>query len=564
MNGKAKFRALILSMAALLFLAAGCSNNSQSSGKASNNNNSSNNSSNSKYQPMTIATDDGSPTFKSNFNPFSPNMRKGVAWIYETLYFINSQNGKQTPWLATNYKWNNSKELTFTVRNGVNWNDGKPFTAADVAFTFNLLKKYPALDTNGLWQTLSGVTAQGNKVVFKFKSPDTPALTYISETPIVPKHVWKTVKDPVKWTNSKDPVGTGAFVLQKFTPYQYILKRNPKYWQANKIHESTLTFPALNGAQKVDLQLSQGKFDWAQAYVPDVEKTYISKDPKNRHYWYAPSDASNIVMNLTKAPFNNVKFRQAMEYAINRKELSAKGENGYDKPASPSGLRLPGQKAFLDQALAQKYPYNYNPKKAKQILKSAGFKESGGKLMAPNGKPVSFDLEVPTGWTDWITDCNLIKNQLAKLGITVNVKTPSVSSWSNDLLTTNFDVSFTTGLNQYNPWFYYNLWLNSSNASHGKQQASGDYEHWVNKQTDQLLNEFKSVTDDSKKKDIIKKLQKTMYTQVPIIPLFYNANWNQYSTKTFVGWPNAKNPYATPSFAIPDVQMIMTHLTLKK
>jgi peptide/nickel transport system substrate-binding protein len=518
----------------------------------------------SSYQPMTIACDDGSPTFEDNFNPFSVNTRKGVAWIYETLYYINSQDGKETPWLATSYKWDGAKKLTFTIRQGVKWSDGKPFTADDVAFTFNLLKKFPALDSHGLWKSLASVTANGNQVVFTFSQPDSPAFTYINEIPIVPKHLWEKVKDPVKYTNV-DPVGTGAFMLEKFTPYQYTLKRNPNYWQADKIHESELKFPALNGAQTADMDLANGKYDWAQAYVPDVEKTYVAKDPADRHYWYAPSDASNIVMNLTEAPFKDVKFRQALEYGINRQELSDKGENGYDKPAHPSGLRIPGQDAYLDKNLEQQYSYSYNPAKAAQILAAAGYKKnSDGKLLGKDGKPIQFSIEVPSGWTDWITDCNLIKDQLAKLGITVNVKTPSVSTWLNDLGTTKFDMSFTTGLNQYDPWFYYDLYLNSDNAYHDGQKASGNYGHWVDAKTDRLLEQYKSVTDPAQKKQHINQLQKIMYQQVPMIPLFYNANWNQYSTKTFVGWPDAKNPYATPSFAIPDMEMIMTHLTLKQ
>lgn len=519
-------------------------------------------------QPMTIATDDGSPTFQENWNPFSVNTRKGVAWMYETLYYINSQTGDQTPWLSTSYKWNGPKELTYTIRDGVKWNDGQAFTASDVAFTFNMLKQYPALDSHGIWSTLDSVKANGNTVVITFKQSDTPAFTYINMTPIVPEHIWSKVSDPVKYTNipsnGKSPVATGAFELQKFTPYQYTLVPYKGYWQKDKIYESKLIFPALNGADTVDMNLSQGKYDWTQAYVPDIQQTYVNKDPKNNHYWYAQSGASNIVMNLSKKPFNDVKFRQAMEYAINTKELSTKGENGYDTPADRSGLHLPGQNDYLDQSLEAKYGFNTaSSDKALSLLKSAGYKQdSNGKLIGPDGKQVAFSIEVPTGWTDWITCTKLIKNQLAKIGIDLTVKTPDVSTWSKDLGTQSFDMSFTTGLNLFDPWFYYNLYLNSGNAKTNDKNAVGNYEGWKDQKTDQLLEQYKSVTDDADKKKIIQQLEATMYEQVPLIPLFYNANWNQYSTKKFVGWPDVNNPYATPTFAIPDTEVIMTHLKL--
>ncbi|WAH37179.1 ABC transporter substrate-binding protein [Alicyclobacillus dauci] len=559
-----RFKKALLTLvpaAALLTVVSGCS-----SGGSANSSSNSSSSSSSSATTMTIATDDGSPTFQDNFNPFlAANMRKGVAWIYETLYYINSQDGKETPWLATSYKWDTPTQLTFTIRDGVKWNDGQPFTADDVAFTFNMLKKYPALDTQGVWQSLDSVTASGSNVVFKFKQPDSPDFTYINIVPIVPKHVWSKVSDPTTFTNADNPVGTGAYMLDKYSPYQYTMKRNPNYWQADKIQIPELKFPALNGADTVDLNLSKGEYDWTQAYVPDIQKTYVSKDPQNNHYWYAPSDASNIVFNDQKFPFNNVKFRQALEYGINRQELSTKGENGYDTPADPTGLRLPGQDKYLDKSLAAQYPYEYDPQKAAQLLQSMGLKKnSSGQYVGPDGKPIEFTIIVPTGWNDWITDCNLIKDELGKIGITVDVQTPSFTTWMTNIQSGQYGMTFTTGLNLYDPWFYYNLYLNSANAGGNGKKAHGNYENWNDPATDKLLAEYKATTDDAKKTQIIQQLEKTMLTQVPLIPLFYNANWNQYSTKKYEGWPDANNPYATPSFTIPDIEMIMTHLTVKK
>jgi peptide/nickel transport system substrate-binding protein len=103
------------------------------------------------------------------FNGFDAQFSIGVT--YETLDFINAlQNQKTTPWLATAYAWsNNNKTLTFTIRSGVKFSDGTPFSAADVAYSFNLLKKYPALDLNAIWSVLSSVTQSGSdKVVLNF------------------------------------------------------------------------------------------------------------------------------------------------------------------------------------------------------------------------------------------------------------------------------------------------------------------------------------------------------------------------------------------------------------
>jgi peptide/nickel transport system substrate-binding protein len=142
---------------------------------------------------VTIANTQGQ-TWTCGFNPFNPAVNSvSFGPVYEPLVFVNAlKNQEATPMLASDYKWSaDSKTLTFTIRDGVKWSDGKPMSAADVLFTFNLLKKYPALDINAVWSTgLQSVTSTGNQVVLTFEAP---ALTYFyyvaGQTPIVPEHV---------------------------------------------------------------------------------------------------------------------------------------------------------------------------------------------------------------------------------------------------------------------------------------------------------------------------------------------------------------------------------------
>jgi peptide/nickel transport system substrate-binding protein len=104
-----------------------------------------------------------------NFNPLlaAGNVRwPTVAGIYEPLLVYNTMKGEFTPWLASKYEWSNgNKTLTFTIRPGVKWSDGQPFTAKDVAFTFGLLKKHAALDLQGVWKWLTAVEAKSDSTV---------------------------------------------------------------------------------------------------------------------------------------------------------------------------------------------------------------------------------------------------------------------------------------------------------------------------------------------------------------------------------------------------------------
>ena len=111
--------------------------------------------------------------------------------MYEPLVYVNPlQSGKTTPMLATSWTWGaGNKSLTFTIRQGVKFSDGTPMTANDVAYTFNLLKKYPALDLTGVWSVLSSVTATGSdQVTMDFSTAAVPYFYYIADqTPIVPE-----------------------------------------------------------------------------------------------------------------------------------------------------------------------------------------------------------------------------------------------------------------------------------------------------------------------------------------------------------------------------------------
>ena len=132
-------------------------------------------------------------TFSRNFNPFSPNAAPMTQQaIYESMLVFNPNDGTTTPWLAT--EWTPAPDgtgITFTLRDGVQWSDGEPFTAADVAFTFELQK-----EVAGGFEYLDTVTAEDDDTVtFTFTTPFAPALYELGRQVIVPEHVWESIDD---------------------------------------------------------------------------------------------------------------------------------------------------------------------------------------------------------------------------------------------------------------------------------------------------------------------------------------------------------------------------------
>ena len=144
---------------------------------------------------VTISNEQGQ-TWTCQFNPFNPSTYlEAVGFVYEPLVFVNLlRNQEETPMLATSYKWEpGKKSITFNIRQGVKWSDGQPFTPADVVFTFDVLKKFPATDVYSLWKGagLQSVTASGNQVTMQFAQAAEPYFfNFANQTGIVPKHIW--------------------------------------------------------------------------------------------------------------------------------------------------------------------------------------------------------------------------------------------------------------------------------------------------------------------------------------------------------------------------------------
>jgi peptide/nickel transport system substrate-binding protein len=507
--------------------------------------------------PVGSYTQNFNPLVVSNGNPGPHGM------IYETLLYFNWQQGTINPWLASSYQWSsNGTTLTFHLRPNVKWSDGQPFTSADVVFTLNLLKQNPALDSNGLWNYLSNVTApDSSTVVVTFQKPYTPILWYLAgQTWIVPKHIWSSVSNPVTYTDPK-PVGTGPFTLKSWTPQLIDLVKNPNYWQPGKPQVTELRYPAYNSNTTVELQLDQGNLDWTGLYTPNIQKTYVARNPSTNHYWFPPDADVMLYLNLTKYPFNLLPVRQAISLAINRQQLDSVGESGYESPASPTGLVLPNQQKYLASTYANT-TFTTDTNKANQLMQSAGFtKGANGIYVGKDGKPLSFSLNVVTGWTDWVTDCQIIASSLKSIGMNVTVNAISYNSYYSALQLGTYDsvISWTTA--GPSPFFLLNALLNSTQTAPIGKAAATNYERWSDSTTDNLLRQYASSTSTSVQMQALYGLEKIMVEQLPAIPLVYGADWNEYSTAKFTGWPSPSNPYALPApFTYPDAEMVILHL----
>lgn len=491
------------------------------------------------------------------FSPFLATstgyLTHAVALYNEPLFIFDTLNPSAAPKdvLATGYSWSNGgKTLTLTIRTGVKWSDGKAFSAADVAYTFNLIMKNPALNLPAT-PVPTSATASGNSVTLNFAAPQYANLFLIGQVNIVPQHIWQSVGNPSTFSDPK-PVGTGPFVLDKFSPQGFTLKQNPYYWDKSKLRVPEVDFPSYTSNANLVPPVATGQIDWAGNQIAGIQSNYLAKSSDN-HTWLASApylSDNNVVslwLNVTKAPLNDVAVRQAISAGINRDQLSAEGESGNEPAAtSSSGLLLPADSSLLSSSLTHDLPGAGDAAKVSSILKADGWTMTGGKW-TKNGKQISFSISDPIPYSDYYLDSQLISRQLDALGFNVTVNgigDPTV--WSADVTNGTFDSAIHWSSQGPTPYFIYDNEVDSTLTAPVGKPAAGDYGRYTNPQAQAALAQYASSSSATTQAAAISKLQTIMSTQVPLVPLLYGAAWAEFSTRHYTGWPSPSDPYMDP------------------
>jgi len=462
--------------------------------------------------------------------------------------------------------------LLVTIRHGVRWSDGTPFSAKDVVFTYNYGKQYPSADQTGLWgakQLVSVDQVGADKVALRFRTVDTTIVQQaLSNVSIVSQRIWSKVGDPKGFLNP-NPVGTGPFALvQEFTAQEMILGKNPYYWQAGKPAFAGIRVPAYTDNNSALAAANKGDVDWSGVFIPNVKQAYVRFDPAHFHYFYAANNPPiALYFNDQKAPYSLPAFRKAISYAINRADVSAIGENGYEPAADAVGISA-AYPSWVDQSLSARARdlATYNPAKAKQTLIGAGFAYKGGKLYDPQGKPVTVELNPVIGFTDWVTSFQIIQKNLQAIGIDAPLKQIDPNVFFDKRAKGLMNAFFGAPAGGVSPYNYFNSYLSAESYVPTGQDATanGDanferYNGPAAAQASTLLAQFRGTTDSGKQHAALNGLQKLQLDQMPIIPLMHYAYWYTYSTRNFTGFPDQNNYYAIGStYQYPDNAKILT------
>ncbi len=491
-----------------------------------------------------------SGSYTNNSNPFGTAGQNlpSTPLIYEPLFFVNGVTGEEVPLLGTSYEWSEDNlTLTVKTREGVQWSDGEPFSAQDVAFTFNYIKKYPELDTTGIWALgVESVEAPDDTtVVFTFSEPNTPLFNDIVGRTIAPEHIWASIADPVQETN-ENPVGTGPFLLESFAPQLIKTVKNPNYWLAGQPYVDGVTWQVTNSNQATLLLLLQNQADYAYNQIPNVEQTYNARDPETYVSWWPVNNDNILYLNTLKAPFDDPAFRNAVARAINKDDAAAKAYAGTTiAAANPTGIIPAQQEEWLDASL-QEPAYSFDPDAARAMLEEAGYSFDSDTLLGKDGQPLpAFNILVGAGWTDFITMAQVISQNLQAIGIRSSIQQENWGSYSRGLQSGTYDMAISWGWRSGStPYYLYNGSLSPEfSADEIGEIADSNMSRFTDPTVTEALKTFRQSSDRAVQKEAINQIAQVVVEQVPYVPVTDRVNFSNFNLSTFTGWPSPENPY---------------------
>jgi peptide/nickel transport system substrate-binding protein len=461
-------------------------------------------------------------------------------WMYGFLTVPDAKTLQPSPDLAES--WTTSPDgltWTFKIRQA-KWSDGQPITADDAAWTFNkMITDDGAKTANGpAVENFASVTASGQDLTIKLKAPQASMLE--NPVPIMPKHVWEKVGDIAKYEATDFPaVTSGPYVAVEQKKDQYVkLKANPNYWRgAPKIDELQVIFydnpaAAIVGLKKGDIDLI------GRLAPPDFEAlkgdaNIVQWNEQGRRATYlqinhGATTSDNKPIGDGHPALKDPKVREALHYAIDKQKLVDEVQNGLAVPSDGS-IIPPMYKDFFWQASGAE-KVSFDLAKANQILDQAGYKKGadGIRTMPDGSRKLQFRFSIHTDTPIEEKLAEYLTGWFKELGITLTTKRLDSSKFTEETGTTAlFDIAISGWSVNPDPEEVLATHLCSRRPT-ASGEGGGTESFYCDPQYEALYQQQLKELDRPKRADIIKKMEERLYTDAPVIALYYPNDLEGY------------------------------------
>jgi peptide/nickel transport system substrate-binding protein len=427
-----------------------------------------------KYGGTLVMAVPASPT---SFNPITATdpatVRAIEGPVYKALTDYDNKEQREVPGLAKS--WESTPDglhWTFNLRRGVRWSDGEPFNADDVLFSLqvtfdpNIAAAARALFTQSDESLPEYEEIDDYTIEFNLTEPNPLFTVALGSVYLIPKHKWEAAYQSGDFahtlslnTDPADVVGLGPYRVTSFKADQSLaLERNPYFWKVDGRGQrlpylDRVVFEIVPDAGSVVLKFQNGETDMLYAVSPDAADS-LKKDEQRGDFTVhdlGPSFGTSFLVfnqqpgaNKEGRPyvdpvklkwFRNVKFRQALSFAIDREAMIRTALFGHGMPIY--GFDTPANKMWYSDQIPK---YAYDPERAKQLLTEIGISDRNGDGIAEDGEghPVRFSLSTNSNRADRVNMGTFVKENLARVGIAVDFQ-PLDSNLLHDKLSTTRD-----------------------------------------------------------------------------------------------------------------------------
>ena len=409
--------------------------------------------------------------------------------------------------------------FTFTLRDGVTFHDGRPFTSADAKYTLDTVLAstfakaasfFEGVGANRKAYVKSIEAPDAHTLVIRLNSPWTGLLANLVAIAMIPKDSYESQKT--------HPLGTGPFKFKSYDQSQQVVDMEafPKYWDGPP-QIAVLRARVISDSNALQAELQSGRVDIAPlptSLSPDSIKG-LSSNPNLTVHQFDGSNLNLLTFNTTEPPLDNVKVRQAIAYAINRESMIRDLALGQGKIAhsilpEESWAYTPGQ------------TYHYDPAMAKKLLDEAGFRDPDGDGPQMRfSKPIVFRVSGSSGSARQYS--GVIYNYLREVGIPVSIETSELTTLLDLLRRGQFQMTYGqwVGGNQ-DPIFYRDLFATSEIPS--ETRAARNRSRYSNPELDKILDEATNTFDHAKAAPLYARAQEIVSRDVVVLPLWYQAN----------------------------------------
>jgi peptide/nickel transport system substrate-binding protein len=502
----------------------------------------------------------------------------GGKTVYEALMYTNLNTGEITPWQAESFEYNDDYTVvTVKLRQGVEWSDGVPFTCQDVKFTLEMLRdNAPDLNYSYIYQEwLKGVDCPDDlTAVINLTKPgprwfrDNLALGHENHQVMLPAHIWEG-KNPKEFNNfdlqQGWPVGTGPYKLVSSSAQQMVFERRSDWWGAKTgfmdlpAPERIIVVP-VGGDESMAQLLIANDVDSGHPLQPGSFKAVTDKNAKIRSWntegpiWGAPDGCGyNLVFNNDKEPWSNRDVRLAINYALNREEISTLGyENANYPVVVPYSAYMSGRWQTPEiQAIMDKYDRNKTDLAlVEEHMQAAGYAQNSDGLWAKEGEALKVPLRTP----QWLAPlAPVVAAQLKKAGFdALELLEPEASTaWVDDIQVGNFDTMFLVHCGSLSEPYETLKDLHSRYAVPLGEKCPNiiGCTRYRNPDFDKLIDEMESMPgslDNPRYVELVNQAVDIYLRDMPELMLLEELHVVVFNETYWTGWPGEEDPYVAP------------------